>query len=90
MAHILTHLRWLTDDFGVWQHTKGDEIHWEMGYALDDAARGLIVFLEFGDRKRAKICLDYVIHAQTPQGFIGFYDEHRKPLDQQSSHDAHA
>jgi|GEM_PF-346437 len=90
MAHVLTHLRWLTDDFGVWQHTKGDEIHWEMGYALDDAARGLIVFLEFGDRKRAKICLDYVINAQTPQGFIGFYDEHRRPLDQQSSHDAHA
>lgn len=90
MAHLLSHLRWLTDDFGVWQHTKADEIHWEMGYALDDAARGLIVFLEFGDLKRAKVCLDYLEKSQTPKGFVGFFDEHRKPLDDQSSHDAHA
>lgn len=91
MSHLLTHLRWLTDDFGIWQHTKGDEIHWEMGYALDDAARGMIVFLEFGDRKRAKVCMDYLVAAHTPDGkYIGFFDEKRKPLDDGSSHDAHA
>lgn len=88
-SKLLTHLRWLTDDFGVWQHTDGDEIHWEMGYALDDAARALIVFLDFDDKERAKVCLDYIIKSQTPKGFVGFYDEHRKPLDQLSSHDAH-
>ncbi len=91
MTHVLAHLNWLTDDFGVWQHTKGDEIHWEMGYALDDAARGLIVFLEFGDKKRAKVCLEYLKKSQLPNGtFIGFFDEHRQPLDTGSSHDARA
>ncbi len=90
MAHKLAHLQWLTDDFGIWQHTKGDEIHWEMGYALDDSARGLIVYLLFNDPKRAAICLEYLAKSQTPKGFVGFFDEHRKPLDDQSSHDAHA
>lgn len=90
MAQLLAHLRWLTDDFGVWQHTKGDEIDWEMGYALDDAARGLIVYLQFGDKKRAGVCLDYLEKSQTPKGLVGFFDEHRRPLDRQSSHDAHA
>lgn len=90
MSSVLTHLRWLTDDFGVWQHTKGDEIHREMGYALDDSARALIVYLLYGDTKRAKICLDYVAASQTAKGFVGFYDEHRGPLDSNSSDDAHA
>lgn len=90
MNKLLTHIHWLTDDFGIWQHTKGDEIHREMGYALDDAARGLIVYLLYGDLERAKICLDYLETSQTPQGFVGFYDEHRHPLDSQSSDDAHA
>jgi len=90
VSSVLTHLRWLTDDFGVWQHTKGDEIHREMGYALDDSARALIVYLLYGDTKRAKICLDYLTASQTPQGFVGFFDERRRPLDTNSSDDAHA
>jgi len=90
MSSVLTHLRWLTDDFGVWQHTKGDEIHREMGYALDDSARALIVYLLYGDTKRAKICLDYLAKSQTVHGFVGFFDEHRQPLDSDSSDDAHA
>lgn len=88
--NVLTHLHWLTDDFGVWQHTKGDEIHREMGYALDDSSRALIVYLLYGDNKRAKICLDYIAASQTPKGFVGFYDGHRQPLDDNSSDDAHA
>jgi len=83
-------LRWLTDDFGIWQHTKGDEIDWKMGYALDDSARGLIVYLLFGDQERAKVCLDYLVASKVPKGYVGFFDERRKPLDEQSSHDAHA
>ena len=88
---MLTHLQWLTDDFGVWQHTKGDEIHREMGYALDDAARGLIVFLLFKDIARAEVCLEYLEKSLLPGGtLVGFFDEHRKPLDNGSSHDARA
>jgi len=90
MTHILAHMHWLTDDFGIWQHTKGDQIHREMGYALDDAARGLIVFLRYNDEARAKVCLDYLEHSQTAHGFVGFYDGDRKPLDSGSSDDAHA
>lgn len=89
MKSKLKYLRWLTDDFGIWQHTDGDEIHKEMGYALDDAARGLIVFLDFGDKENAKICLDYLIKSKTAKGFVGFYDGERNSLDQLSSHDAH-
>ncbi|HUC89617.1 MAG TPA: hypothetical protein VMR45_02345 [Patescibacteria group bacterium] len=86
----LTYLRWLTDDFGIWQHTKGDEIHREMGYALDDSARALIVFLDYGDTKKAKVCLDYLEKSQTPKGFVGFFDGDRKPLSDSSSDDAYA
>ncbi len=42
----LRHLRRLTNGFGVWQHTKGDVPHAEMGYSIDDVARALIVVSE--------------------------------------------
>ncbi len=87
---VTTYLNRLTDDFGVWQHSKGNDIDRDMGYALDDSARALIVFLEYDDLPRAGVCLDYLAHSQAPRGFVGFYDGDRKPLDTQSSDDAHA
>jgi hypothetical protein len=83
-------LRQLTDDFGVWQHSLGNDIDRSRGYALDDSARALIAYLEYKDYNRASICLDYIARSQTPKGFIGFYDGDRKALDNQSSDDAHA
>ncbi len=88
--HKLTYLRWLTDDFGIWQHTNGDEIYREMGYALDDSSRALIVFMQCGDDKKAKVCLDYLQKSQTPKGFVGFFDGERQPLSDTSSDDAYA
>lgn len=90
MSKKLNYLRLLTDDFGVWQHSIGEEIDWGRGYALDDSARALIVFLDFNDKARAKVCLDYITKSQTDKGFVGFYDRNRKPLDKLSSNDAHA
>jgi hypothetical protein len=39
----LRHLRRLTDDRGVWEHTKFDEPRIEHGYCTDDNARALVV-----------------------------------------------
>lgn len=88
--HVLTYLRQLTDDYGVWQHSLGNEIDRDRGYALDDSARALIAYLEYKDYKRAGICLDYIARSQTAKGFVGFYDGDRRALDRRSSDDAHA
>lgn len=42
----LRHLRRLTDDVGIIQHTERDLPRLEFGYAIDDVARALIVVLE--------------------------------------------
>lgn len=42
----LRHLRRLTNDVGIWQHTRGDVPDVEMGYSIDDVARALIVVSE--------------------------------------------
>ena len=36
---------YLIDNFGIWQHSNGQEIYSSKGYALDDAARGLVACL---------------------------------------------
>lgn len=78
----------ITDDFGVWQHTHNREILREEGYALDDSARGLIVFLLYGELEKAEICFNYLETSFVEGKFVGFFSKDREVLVYPSSEDA--
>ena len=84
----LKHLNYLTDDFSIWQHTKGSKIDRNHGYSLDDGARALLVALKFKDFKKAEIYLSFLEEAIGNGRFIIFYDKNRKPLIKPCSEDA--
>ena len=85
----MTYMKAITDDFGIWQHSKGETIDRARGYALDDSARALIVYILAGDMKRAKACFNYLATSQKGTGFVGFFDKDHLPLDDESSLDAY-
>lgn len=77
----LRHLRRLTDDFGIFQHTLRERPLPEFGYAIDDVARALLVVVETerlfpssGEsedtalRQLAKLYLDFIAYCQLPDG----------------------
>jgi len=75
----LSHLKSLTDDVGIIQHTKFDIPDRKNGYALDDQARALIATILLGEDKLAKIYLSFLYHSQTEDGlFYTFMDYERK------------
>lgn len=78
----------LLDDFGVWQHTNRGVLNKEEGYALDDSARALIVYILFKNDKAARICLTYLEKSVKEHQFIGFFDKDRKEVVFPSSDDA--
>ncbi|MCL5410620.1 MAG: hypothetical protein M1324_02055 [Patescibacteria group bacterium] len=84
----LKHINFLTDSFGIWQHTNGRRIDRIHGYALDDGARGLLVALKFKDYEKAEIYLNFIKKAVGNEGIINFHDSQKKPLDKPWSEDA--
>jgi len=84
------YLEKITDDFGVWQHSKYKKIDREHGYALDDAARGLIVFLLFEKKNKALVCLNYILKSILDREFYGFFDQDRNGKKYPCSTDAKA
>ncbi len=44
------HLEHLLTEIGLWQHTRGNKPHVQMGYSIDDEARGLIVALRHWEK----------------------------------------
>jgi hypothetical protein len=83
-----TFLEYLTDDFGVWEHAHRDKILKEEGYALDDPARALIVYLLFGKKDKARVCLGYIESSLKDGLFWGEFTDDRKPFTFPSSEDA--
>ena len=81
------YLKKLTNDFGVWQHATKNEINKSEGYALDDSARALIVFLLYKDIDNAKICLNYIEHSLANGNVTHFYNEYKEPVNNTSSSD---
>jgi hypothetical protein len=67
----------LIDDFGIWEHTDGVNILREEGYALDDAARGLLLTLALGRVKQSEALLSYILKSQTEAGLYGFANADR-------------
>jgi hypothetical protein len=62
----------LIDNFGIWQHSNGCEIYFNKGYALDDAARGLIVCLALHKFDQAEVLFKYILLSWHTNGFYGF------------------
>jgi hypothetical protein len=84
------HLNNLTDKFGVWQHHENGKVHVGEGYALDDSARALIVFLLYGQKEQAEICLSYLEKSVKDQKMIGFFWADKTVRTFPSSEDAFA
>ena len=82
------HLDFLTDDFGVWQHTDGSKIDKRHGYALDDVARALLVAVELRDKKKIRIYLGFLKKAITKERVVNFFGPNREPLPKAWSEDA--
>ena len=82
------HLEFLTDDFGIWQHTAGPEIDRTHGYALDDAARALLAAVELQRRDLAEIYIGFIERAISHEPAINFFTAERQPWDRPWSPDA--
>lgn len=78
----------LIDDFGIWQHSDGEKVIAEEGYALDDAARGLIVCLALKKTVQAEALYRYIINSQFKNGFYGFATSEHKYIKYPASEDA--
>ena len=90
----LDHLRRLTDDTGIIQHTYGVP-DWRFGYTTDDAARALVVTLmhyrQCGDEVALDLAtryLSFLVYAQLPDGhFHNMMSYARQFLDERGSED---
>jgi hypothetical protein len=78
----------LIDDFGIWQHSDGQNILVEEGYALDDAARGLLVCLALKKHRQAEVLFNYLRLSCQRTGFNGFATNQRKFYQYPASDDA--
>lgn len=84
----MTHLQTITDQFGIWQHHENGKILSDEGYALDDSARGLIVYILYGDLIHAEICLEYVDKSIKDHQLVGFFHADKTIRKFPSSDDA--
>lgn len=78
----------LIDDFGIWQHTDGTKILRLEGYALDDAARGLLATLALERFEQSEVLYSYILKSQIKKRFYGFADCNRNFLPAIASDDA--
>ncbi len=78
----------LIDDFGIWQHSDGRHVLRSSGYALDDAARGLLLCLTTDRLAEAQILFSYIIKAQKNADFFGFATSKHRFYNFPSSEDA--
>jgi hypothetical protein len=64
--------RALTDDFGILQHTLNGKPRHDRGYALDDATRGLLLYLLADDTERASVLHRYIEASYKEEQWYGF------------------
>ena len=83
-----SYLEFLTDDFGIWQHSDGQEIDRTQGYALDDSARALLAAVELGRTDLATVYISFIERACSGEGAVNFYTAERQPWDRPWSPDA--
>ena len=78
----------LIDDFGIWQHTDENTILRGEGYALDDAARGLLLTLALNRQEQSYVLFSYIIKSQSKDGYYGFARQERNFIPMVASDDA--
>ena len=78
----------LFDNFSIWQHTDGVNILRDEGYALDDAARGLLLTLALDRKKQSDVLFSYILKSQYRDGFYGFARQERDFIPMVASDDA--
>jgi hypothetical protein len=78
----------LIDGFGIWQHTDEKSILTEEGYALDDAARGLLLTLALGRSNQSEVLFSYILKSQSKDGYYGFARQDRNFIPMVASDDA--
>jgi glycosyltransferase involved in cell wall biosynthesis len=92
----LDHLRMLTDDVGIIQHTNLGVPARHYGYSTDDVGRGLVALTQLIDsqekaeefRKLITTYMSFLEHAQTASGhFHNFMNYRREFLDEKGSED---
>jgi len=76
----LQHLDYLTDDFSIWQHTEEKEINRAEGYAVDDAARALLLAIQINDLKKAQTYLNFLERACSGPEIYNFFTADRQPV----------
>ncbi|MCS7201207.1 MAG: glycosyltransferase [Dictyoglomus sp.] len=91
----LSHLRRLTDDTGIIQHSKYSVPDRKTGYTTDDNARALIVVVKYYEITKDKNILEFIIkylsfiqHAQKEDGYFhNFMNYNREFIDEIGSED---
>jgi len=78
----------LIDDFGIWQHTDENTILRGEGYALDDAARGILLTLALNRDEQSESLFSYILKSQYRDGFYGFARQERDFIPMVASDDA--
>lgn len=78
----------LITDKGIWQHTDGTKPHLDKGFALDDAARGLICCLILGKYVQAGKLFDYIKSARHKGGFYLYRTADGRFFDWPASEDS--
>jgi hypothetical protein len=78
----------LIDDFGIWQHTDENSILRNEGYALDDAARGLLLTLTLNRKDQSEVLFSYILKSQSKDGFFGFARQEKNFIPMIASDDA--
>jgi len=63
----------MTTKWGIYQHGLYDKVNPCFGYALDDQARAYLVAKCFGEKKLAKIYLDFIKRAVSEEGIWQFF-----------------
>ena len=83
-----SYLEYLTDDFGIWQHSDGQNINKTEGYALDDSSRALLVAVELNQPELADVYIGFIERACTEQVITNFFTAERTAWDRPWSPDA--
>jgi hypothetical protein len=61
----LSYLRTMTNEIGLVEHSSLDSHNLAEGYSVDDAARGLIVAIQYGDKKLADHYLNFMVKSES-------------------------
>lgn len=82
LTSSLNYFKWMIDERGIIQFTKGYEKDWQYGYAVEDQARALFLSLQLHDSKLIHLFTSILINSYTPEkGIIMLRDKFGQSLN---------